>query len=58
MNASAHTPSRSPAPTAALPLTLELRPGRRSHGGDKRLCYSPSCGCAAKNSAEGPRRTA
>ncbi|MFF4317793.1 hypothetical protein [Streptomyces sp. NPDC001568] len=58
MNASAPTPHRSYAPAATLPLTLELCPGRRADSGDKRLCYSPNCGCAAKNSAEGPRRAA
>ncbi|MFD6967503.1 hypothetical protein [Streptomyces sp. NPDC059979] len=39
-----------------VPLSVELRSGGRRSAADKRLCYSPSCGCAARNRARAPRR--
>ncbi|MER6201370.1 hypothetical protein ABT234_28890 [Streptomyces sp. NPDC001586] len=39
-----------------VPLSLELRSGGRRSAEDKRACFSPSCGCAARNQALAPRR--
>ncbi|WP_405419927.1 hypothetical protein [Streptomyces erythrochromogenes] len=43
-----------------LPPGPELRSGGRRNGDDKRACFSPSCGCAARNRARAraPRRAA
>ncbi|MFJ9944255.1 hypothetical protein [Streptomyces erythrochromogenes] len=41
-----------------VPLGLELRSGGRRSADDKRACFSPSCGCAARNRARSPRRAA
>ncbi|MFF0215920.1 hypothetical protein [Streptomyces vinaceus] len=46
------------APVRHVPLGLELRHGGRRSADDKRLCYSPNCGCAARNRARAPRRAA
>ncbi|MFE5538545.1 hypothetical protein ACFQ78_22720 [Streptomyces sp. NPDC056519] len=48
----------SDTPVRQVPLGLELRAGGRRSAEDKRLCYSPSCGCAARNQARAPRRAA
>ncbi|MEV7590582.1 hypothetical protein AB0O42_09930 [Streptomyces sp. NPDC089922] len=41
-----------------LPTVPELRAGGRRSAEDKRACFSPSCGCAARNRARAPRRAA
>ncbi|MFF3727818.1 hypothetical protein ACFYYM_36260 [Streptomyces erythrochromogenes] len=41
-----------------VPLGLEPRSGGRRSADDKRACFSPSCGCAARNRARAPRRAA
>ncbi|MFE7100637.1 hypothetical protein [Streptomyces erythrochromogenes] len=41
-----------------VPLGPELRAAGRRSADDKRACFSPSCGCAARNRARAPRRSA
>ncbi|MEU6298134.1 hypothetical protein [Streptomyces erythrochromogenes] len=41
-----------------LPPVPELRFGGSRSADDKRACFSPSCGCAARNRTRAPRRTA